>query len=72
MKKAFAWPFAMMMFGLHGGPSLAQQAAGSRETLATKFSAQPPNAPGMTLTTVIAEYKPGHSPHLITTAGRSR
>jgi len=59
MKKAFAWPFAIMMFGLHGGPSLAQPAAGSRETLATKFSAQPPNAPGMTLTTVIAEYKPG-------------
>jgi quercetin dioxygenase-like cupin family protein len=61
MKKALAWPVAVMMFGaaVHAGPSQAQQPAGARETLATRFSAQPPNAPGMTLTTVIAEYKPG-------------
>jgi len=61
MKKALAWPVAIMMFGaaVHARLSPAQKSVGSRETLATKFSAQPPNAPGMTLITVIAEYKPG-------------
>ena len=32
-----------------------------RETVVTKLSAQPPNAPGMTITAAIAEYKPGAS-----------
>src|ERR1700749_4398933 len=60
MKKVFVWTLAVTMLGASdAGSFLAQQPAGSRETLATKFSAQPPNAPGMTLTTVIAEYKPG-------------
>jgi quercetin dioxygenase-like cupin family protein len=61
MKKIFVGFVALTMLGVGvlAVPSKAQQPAGARETLATKFSAQPPNAPGMTLTTVIAEYKPG-------------
>jgi quercetin dioxygenase-like cupin family protein len=61
MKKAPAGLVAVMMFGagVLVGPSQTRQPVSDRETLATKFSAQPPNAPGMTLTTVIAEYKPG-------------
>jgi quercetin dioxygenase-like cupin family protein len=44
-----------------GGPSFlfAQDMSGPRENLLARFAAEPPNAPGMTLTTVIAEYKPG-------------
>jgi quercetin dioxygenase-like cupin family protein len=40
---------------------LAQKTSDHRETLLATVAAQPPNAPGMTLTTVIAEYAPGTS-----------
>ena len=61
MKKALAWQFAIMIFGaaVHAGPSQAQQPTGITRNSRDEVSAQPPNAPGMTLTTVIAEYKPG-------------
>jgi quercetin dioxygenase-like cupin family protein len=60
MKKQFLLLIAIAGI-LAGGTvrSQAQYAAGGRETPLATIAAQPSNAPGMTLTTVIAEYKPG-------------
>ena len=61
MKKSFCLPFAVVVLAaaFHCESAPAQTPSASREKVVTKFSAQPSNAPGMTLTTAIAEYGPG-------------
>lgn len=55
------WPSTLLatslVFLTASAPS--QQTMEQRETILATVAAQPTNAPGMTLTTVIAEYKPG-------------
>jgi quercetin dioxygenase-like cupin family protein len=61
MKKVWRFTFsAAIVLAISSAFTVrAQKTSEHRETLLAAVAAQPPNAPGMTLTTVIAEYKPG-------------
>ncbi len=63
MKKTSQLTFsAAMLLAISSAATIsAQEKSDHRETLLASVAAQPPNAPGMTLTMVIADYKPGSS-----------
>ena len=61
MNKASLLSFsrAIVFASISTTTALAQKTSDHRETLLATVAAQPANAPGMTLTTVVAEYRPG-------------
>jgi quercetin dioxygenase-like cupin family protein len=63
MKRSFQLTYtaAILLAVFSASALLAQKTSDHRETLLATVAAHPPNAPGMTLTTVIAEYEPGTS-----------